>query len=337
MNDAAVTRIAEERLHELIVRALTRAGAAEAPAQSHARSMAACERDGARNHGLLRLPGVVRALHSGWITGDARPTVVSETSGALVVDAGNGFAQPALDAVRDRLLEKARSAGVAVLHTRDSHHVSALWPDIEPLAEAGLVALTCVHSRARMAVWGGREPVVGTSAIAFAAPRAGESPFVWDQSSSVMSQGEILLARAEGREVPPGVGCDRDGRPTTDPAAILDGGFLLPFGGHKGSAIAVMVEVLAAALSGADFGFESGGGGPGSETSRGGQFLLLMPADADVASRVSGLSAAIIASGATRFPGERRFAARADAARSGIPVDGDALVMLLELAGETRA
>ena len=153
-------------------------------------------------------------------------------------------------------MDMARATGVSILLTRNSHHYAALWPDIEPFADQGFIALTCVNSKKRMAAWGGTRPVTGTNALAFACPRADHPPMIWDQSSSVMSQGDVLLAANEGREVPPGVGCDADGAPTTSPSRILDGGALLPFGGHKGASIAVMVELLAAALTGAPFGFE---------------------------------------------------------------------------------
>ena len=141
---------------------------------------------------------------------------------------------------------------------RDAHHFGALAPDIEPSALAGFVVLSCVNSRKRMNAWGGCRPVVGTNAIAFAAPRSGRPPFIWDQSCSVMSQGDLLLAARDGRDVPVGTGLDGQGRPTTSAAAILDGGTLFPFGGGKGASIAVMVEILSAALTGSCFGFEPG-------------------------------------------------------------------------------
>src|SRR5262249_25677309 len=153
----------------------------------------------------------------------------------------------------------------------------ALWPDVEPFAEQGLIALTVVNTRSRIVVWGGRRKVLGTNPMAFACPSGDGPPCVWDQASSLRAQGEVLLARTQGHAVPEGIGLDAEGNPSTDPAAILDGGALLPFGGPKGASIAFMIEVLAAALTGGRFGFQDESASfPGAQTSKAGQFLLLI-------------------------------------------------------------
>jgi delta1-piperideine-2-carboxylate reductase len=240
-----------------------------------------------------------------------------------VIDADNGFAQVCLTLTRDRLMDMARATGVAILLARNSHHYAALWPDIEPFADQGFIALTCVNSKKRMAAWGGTRPVTGTNALAFACPRAGHPPMIWDQSSSVMSQGDVLLAANEGREVPPGVGCDADGAPTTSASRILDGGALLPFGGHKGASIAVMVELLAAALTGAPFGFEDESPGATATTSKGGQFLLVVNprrANLGFGERVNDLLEALVEAGTERLPGDRRYQHRSRALAEGIRI-----------------
>ena len=221
----------------------------------------------------------------------------------------------------------------------NTHHFAALWPDIEPFAEAGLIALTMVSARSRIVAWGGRRKVLGTNPMAFACPQADGPPLVWDQASSLRSQGDVLLAGNEGRAVDEGVGVDEAGRPSTDPAAILEGGAMLPFGGHKGAGIAFMVEVLAAALSGGRFGFEDRSAEfPGAETSNAGQFLLLIDprrtAGTGFYRRIDGLLAALREAGAPRLPGDARQRRREQARRDGIPLSEAAYRRLLGLAGE---
>ena len=103
---------------------------------------------------------------------------------------------------------------------------------------------------------GGNRKLLGTSPMAFGCPRPGRLPLVWDQASSVMAQGDILLAAQRGEMLPEGVGLNADGRPTNDPHAVLGGGSILPFGNHKGSSIAFMIEIIAGAVTGGPFGFE---------------------------------------------------------------------------------
>ncbi|QEL27360.1 Ldh family oxidoreductase (plasmid) [Bosea sp. F3-2] len=334
---AALPRMMElPELDALVRRALVRAGMAEAHAGHVARGIVACERDGARSHGLLRLPGFVHSLQIGWADGRAEPVCTCETESQLRFDARNGFAQVVLAQARARLVEKARRNGVATLLSGNSHHFAALWPDIEDFAAEGLVAFACVNSKKRMAAWGGGRPVLGTNAMAFAAPRPDGPPLVWDQSSSVLSQGDVLLAAKEGREVAPGIGCDAQGRPTTSPEAILGGGALLPFAGPKGASLAVMVEVLAAALTGGPFGFEDRSPAGGATTSLGGQFLLVVDpgvGGSDFAGRMQALTAALLEAGAERMPGDRRYAARRRALAEGVALDVGPLEMLITLAG----
>lgn len=331
-------RLGLVELERLVQLALLRAGLAEDHVAPVAHSVTVCERDGVKSHGLLRLPALVYSLETGWADGRSRPQCVGETESLLAFDARNGFAQVALASACARLMKKVRRTGVALLLTGNSHHYSAIWPDLEPFAANGLVALSCVNSKKRMAAWSGGRPVTGTNAMAFAAPRPGRDPLVWDQSSSVMSQGDVLLAAEQGRDLPTGVGCDSSGRPTTSAAAVLDGGALLPFGGPKGASLAVMVEVLAAALTGGPFGFEDRSPTGAATTSLGGQFLLIIDPRRSTScfhDRMVALCAALIDAGAERLPGDRRYRARRQALSEGIELDTKAYAMLLDLAGKT--
>jgi delta1-piperideine-2-carboxylate reductase len=326
------TRLSHAELLRRVSDALVANGFAGPVAAPIARTIAACERDGTLSHGLLRLPGYVEAVRSGWADGHALPATLSTSASMIVRDARNGFTHLALAQSRGELAERARSTGSAILLIRNAHHFAALWPDIEDFATDGFIALSCVTSRARVTGWGGGKPVFGTNASAFACPRADDSPIVWDQSASVMSQGEILLAAREGRRLPAGVGVDAQGNPTDDPAAVLEGGALLPFGGVKGASIAFAVEILAAALTGSPFGFESPDGG--ALPSKGGQFVMVIDpcrAGADVASRAGGLVQAIHAAGSPHLPGSRRYARRRATLTEGIALGARSMEILQQL------
>jgi delta1-piperideine-2-carboxylate reductase len=323
-------------LTDLVTRVLLRHGVSAENAGAIAETVVAAERDGAASHGLLRLPGYVSTLKSGWVDGRAVPVVTDAAPGLVATEAANGLAQPALRASALLLREKVRSQGIAALAIRNSHHFAALWPDIEPFAVDGFIVLAMVNGRQRMAVWGGNRKLFGTSPVAFACPRPGRLPLVWDQASSVMAQGEILLAAQRGHMLPEGVGLDADGRPTTNPHAVLDGGSILPFSGHKGSSIAFMIEIIAGALTGGPFGFEDRSHEyPGAQTPKAGQTVilidpLLVPGNRYF-ERIEDLFEAVVASGVERLPAERRYARRQQSLRDGITVSDRDWAILQEL------
>jgi delta1-piperideine-2-carboxylate reductase len=301
-----------------------------------ARTICACERDGTLSHGLMRLPAYVESVRTGWADGTVLPEVLSKSPSMIVVDARNGFTHLALAQSRADLVERAGDTGCAILLIRNAHHLAALWPDIEGFADQGLIAMACVTSKARVVGWGGGKPVFGTNASAFACPRSKGPPIVWDQAASIMSQGELLRYSREGRELPEGVGVDPQGRPTTDPKAILEGGALLPFGGVKGASIAFMVEVLAAALSGGPFGIETSP--KGTLPSKCGEFILVIDprrAGTDVGARVETLVDAIKTAGSAHMPGSRRHERRARAEADGIALDAHSLEILERLGSES--
>jgi delta1-piperideine-2-carboxylate reductase len=279
---------------------------------------------------VQRLPGYISSMRTGWSNGRAEPVVSDVAPSMLRVDGGNGFAQVALAKVRDALVEKVRSQGMASANFHHIHHFAALWPDIEPFARQGFVALTVVNGRSHMVAWGGNARIFGTNPIAFACPLGEGDPLVFDLASSVMSQGDVLLARAAGRSLPEGVGVDAKGLPTTDPDAVIQGGALLPFAGAKGSSIAFMVEILGGVLSGSILGFEERSlTTPGAVTSKSGQFVLLIDPKRSVgdsfSARMLELMAAIRASGVERLPSLHRYERRRIAERDGIVLAPDQL------------
>jgi delta1-piperideine-2-carboxylate reductase len=309
---------------------------ADADARTMAEVVVAAERDGTSSHGLQRMRGYVQSLDSGWVDACAQPVIRRSTTTMLSVDADNGFAQIAMALARTELMDIARQHGTAILAIHNSHHFAALWPDIEPFAAAGLIALSMVNTRPWMTVWNGKQKVLGTNPIAFACPRAGGDPVVWDQASSIMSQGDVLRHANAGRPLPAGIGVNAEGLPSTDAAAVLRGGAFLPFGGAKGSAIAFMVEVLVAAFGGGRFGFEDESASvPGAVTSNTGQFVMLLDPNAnrgDFAARLDSLLAAMQMAGIDRLPGDRRYANRRAAEREGIVVADNVLHELRDYA-----
>ncbi|MFZ9414994.1 MAG: Ldh family oxidoreductase [Alphaproteobacteria bacterium] len=329
------TSVAE--VHRVVAAALGRAGCDGANADAVAAVVAAAERDGCASHGVFRLAGYLAALRSGKVDGAARPSVARIAPGVLRVDARSGFAPLAIGAAREALAPLAREQGLAAAAVVDAHHFSALWADVEPLAEAGLVAIAMTSYMPAVAPAGARVPFFGTNPMAFAWPRAGGTALVVDQASAAMARGEVTLAAREGRSLPPGTGIDAAGQPTTDPAAVLKGA-LLPFGGHKGSGIALMVELLAGALIGQSFSVEAAerdnkDGGPPS----GGVFMLALdPArfgDAEGwLDHGESFLARLAALDGVRLPGDRRAANRRRIAIEGVELPAKLWAEALEAA-----
>lgn len=331
------TTIAYDELAALLRAIFLRHGCSETVASLLAENMAGAERDGAHSHGIFRIGGNLASLDTGWVDGKAEPLLEDVAPGMLRADGRNGFALPVLELARQPLMAKARANGIAILSIRKAHHFSAVWPDIEPFAREGFLALAMINSMASVVPHGGQRKVYGTNPFGFAAPRDGADPLVFDQASSAMANGDVQIARREGRQLPPGTGVDRDGNPTTDPAAILDGGALLPFGGHKGSSIAMMIEIMGAALAGGDYSFEIDWSAyPGAATPHGGQtYILIDPRRGAVnsfAERLEVLIDEIHDAGQSRLPGDRRYAARRASLAGGIPIEEGALAEIRTLA-----
>ena len=302
-------------------------GADEANAAAVADVVTRAERDRALSHGLFRIPGYCASLASGKANGAARPTTRRLAASVLQVDGDDGFAPLALTVGRAPLIERARAQGLAALALVRTLHFQALWAEIEPLCEAGLVAIACTAYKPVVAPTGASEAFYGTNPLAFGWPRGDRPPMIVDMATSAMARGEIQVAARDGHQVPAGVGLDRAGDATTDPAAIVQGGVQLPFGGYKGSAVAMMVELLAAGLIGERFSFEAGeadveDGGP----ARGGEFVLALdPAafgDAEGwLAHAEGFFARYAAlAGGPRLPADRRYAARVETPSAGVRV-----------------
>lgn len=288
----------------------------DANASALADIMTRAERDGSHSHGLFRVPGYVKALRSGKVDGKAKPTVTKKTPAIVHVDGHGCFAPLAQAAGLPVLAEATAEIGVGALSLTGIHHFAALWPETEYLADRGLVGIACTAYMPSVAPAGSNKALFGTNPISFAWPRPGHSPVVYDMATASMAMGDVQIAARDGKEVPLGTGLDADGQLTTDPAAIAKG-VLLPFGGYKGSAIALMVELLAAGLTGEQFSYEAkendnGDGGP----PRGGEMVIglspaLIAGDGWEA-HVEGFVDRLAGLDGVRVPGARRHKNRLD-------------------------
>jgi delta1-piperideine-2-carboxylate reductase len=263
-----------EEIAALATRAFSRNGCDEANTAALVRTVVSAERDGSMSHGLFRVPGYIASLRSGKVNGKASPRVSRRTPAIVNVDGDNGYTPLAIERGVPALAEAAKSIGVAVMAVTHTHHFAALWPETELIAEFGLIGLACVCYTPLVTPCGGNQALFGTNPISFAWPRPGKPPMVVDMATAAKALGEVQVAARDGHSVPLGTGLDAAGNLTTDPNEILKG-VLLPFGGYKGSAIALMVELLAAGAVGERFSFEAAeadnqDGGP----PRGGEFML---------------------------------------------------------------
>jgi (2R)-3-sulfolactate dehydrogenase (NADP+) len=308
----------------LVADALVRCRTSEANARSVARALVAAEADGLKGHGLSRVATYAAQAKAGKVDGFATPASTRPKPGVLAVDAAHGFAYPAIALAVDGLPEIARSQGIAAAAIRRSHHCGAAGHPVERLAEAGLVAILFANTPAAIAPWGGSTGVFGTNPIAFACPLPDRPPVVVDLSLSKVARGNILAAKQKGERIPEGWALDAAGLPTTDPDAALQG-TMLPLGDAKGTALALMVELLAAGLTGANFAAEASsfldakGGPPGT-----GQLILALDPLAlggeGTLAHCGRLAAAIEEQPGARLPGARRIALRQKARAEGLTV-----------------
>ncbi|MGF6593768.1 Ldh family oxidoreductase [Pseudomonas sp. 2835] len=322
-----MTRLTLSEAHSLANSILLHNGFDADHAQAVSDTIVAGERDGCASHGLYRVLGCVSSLKAGKVVADARPEVIDQAPSIVRVDAGGGFSQLAFQAGLPLLQAKARSTGIAALAINRCVHFSALWVEIEQLAEAGLVALAFTPSHAWVAPAGGHRPVFGTNPIAFGWPRVGKHPYVFDFATSAIARGDIELHRRAGKAIPEGWGVDEHGQPSTDPNVVLDRGAMLTFGGHKGSALAAMVELIAGPLIGDLTSAESLAHADGSKSSpyHGELLIALDPrrflgdaADQHLA-RAEVVFESIAGQGA-RLPSARRYTARARSLVEGVEI-----------------
>jgi len=319
--------LALHEAEELATDALVRNRTAPENARPTAKALVLAEADGIKSHGLIRLPLYAAQAKKGKVDGFATPSVARPRPGVAVIDANNGFAYPAINVALELLPHMARAGGIAAAGIGRSHHCGAAGHHAERLAEAGLVALFVANGPAAMAPWGGSRAVFGTNPIAFACPLPRRAPIVVDLSLSKVARGNVLAAAEKGERIPEGWALDESGKPTTDAKAALTG-TMVPLGDAKGTALALMVELLAAGLTGSNFAAEAStyfdAEGPPSMT---GQFIIALDPEAFASGveRFAALARSIEEQDGARLPGMRRLILRKQAQASGLEVS-DALL-----------
>jgi (2R)-3-sulfolactate dehydrogenase (NADP+) len=321
-------------LRDLAHRALLRAGASESMARSTADALVDAEAQGLSSHGVARVTQYATHLRNGRADGHAVATVVRERGGAVLVDARCGLAFPACALAVAEAIRRAREYGVSFAGVTNSQHFGVAAWHLTPVAQAGLVGLAFGNSPAAMPAAGGKRALFGTNPIAAVFPRANGSPLTIDLSLSEAARGKVMVAAKQGRPIPLGWALDKDGQPTTDARAALQGS-MLAMGGAKGAMLALVVELLVTALTGAAMGFEASsffvdeGNRP-----RIGQAFLVIDPDALAGrgvyfERVETLVTAMLDDAGVRLPGQRREALAQAAGVAGVDIPS-------ELAGQLR-
>lgn len=323
-------------LTQLVAAGLTRAGASPAMSAATARALVAAEMAGLGGHGLSRVQLYVQHVKEGRASGTAEPRIAHEKGAACLIDAQGGLAYLAMELATKEALRRAREFGVAYCGVTRSHHCGAMDYHLAPLAAAGLIGIGFTTSPAAINAWGGKKPLFGTNPVAAVFPRVGHPPLIIDLSLTEVARGKIMVAAKEGKPIPLGWALDAEGKPTTDGKAALTGS-MAAIGGVKGVLLALMVELLCCALTGARFGFENDSFfEPGRPASIGHALLAIDPGalagSAAYEERIETLIAAMVEDDGVRLPGERRHKLVADARANGIAVPDAILKQLRELA-----
>jgi (2R)-3-sulfolactate dehydrogenase (NADP+) len=329
--------IATNELQLLCTRALGHAGASEANAASTARGLVYADEQGTTSHGVSRVPQYAGHMKAGRVDGRATPTSAKQYGACAIVDAHDGLAFPACDLAIETAKKIAATQGIAFVAVKNSYHFGAAIYHLEAIAKAGMVGLAFTNSPAAMAAAGGKRPLFGTNPLAAMFPRVGNDPLAIDLALSEVARGKLMVAAKEGKPIPLGWAFDESGQPTTDPAKGLKGS-MAPLGAATGSAkgamLALTIELLVTAFTGAHFGFEADSffDVEGNKPKIGQAFLVIDPnamgGAAVFAERIETLIAAMLADEGVRLPGARRYELQRKAQRDGVNVP-DALLTQL--------
>lgn len=308
---AEMTRVSLDEIETTVAAALARHGADPSVAAHVANAVKVAEGNGNKICGLYYVESYCTQLASGRVNGTIEPVVVTERPGAVRVDAGLGFAQPAFAAGFATAVEAARVNGICGYSIEHAHTCTSLGYFTEQFAREGLLAIGATNASARVAPPGGSVAVLGTNPFAMAVPDGkGDVEFQFDFSTSAVALGKITMAVAAGEPIPLGWAVDADGAPTTDPAEALQGS-LVSAGGYKGYGIGLLVELLAGCLTGSRLSADV----PPLKAPTGkahdlGQFYIVVDplsfGDGAFASQVAALVASIEAQPETRLPGSQR-------------------------------
>jgi (2R)-3-sulfolactate dehydrogenase (NADP+) len=305
-------------------------------AEAAARHLVRAEAQGLPTHGLSRVPLYCGMLRGGRADGAAQPIMVAERAGACLIDNRDGLPYVSAQWAVEEAIQRARRNGIAFAGIRNSGHVGVLGIHVEAIAQAGMVGFGFTNSPAAMPPWGGKKPLFGTNPIAAAFPRRGKAPIIVDLALTTVVRGRIMMAMKRGERIPEGWALDRNGKPTTDPKEAIEHGSLFPIGGAKGAMLALVFELICAALTGAAIGAEADSffSEEGNRPRIGQAFMAIDPgALAGMKTyweRTEAVVSAMLSDPEVRLPGARRFAAE-ESARKGIEVPDDLLAQVEKL------
>jgi (2R)-3-sulfolactate dehydrogenase (NADP+) len=328
-------------LQALCERALANAGANADMARATALALVDAEAQGLASHGVARVTQYSTHLRNGRADGSATPAVVNARGGAALVDARCGLAFPACALAVAEGVRRARESAVAFVGVTNSHHFGVAAHHLDAVAAERMVGLAFGNSPAAMPAAGGRTPLFGTNPVAAVFPRRAAAALSIDLSLSQAARGKVMIAAKAGQPIPLGWALDKDGKPTTDANAALQGS-MLAVGGAKGAMLALIVELLVTSLTGAAFGFEASSFfvDEGNKPRIGQAFLVIDPqalAGIDVYfDRVETLVSAMLADDGVRLPGDRRRALAGKAAADGVDI-ADSLASALQSLAATPA
>jgi LDH2 family malate/lactate/ureidoglycolate dehydrogenase len=258
MGQPEVARYPVERLSEFAAAVFVAHGVPAEDAGRAAAVLAAADLRGIDSHGIVRLPAYAEMLRSGRINPTPQITIVRESPGTALLDGDNGLGLVVAQRANELAIEKADAVGTSWVGVRHSNHfgIAGYYP--LQTVERGLIGWALTNAPRLVAPTGGAARMLGTNPIALAVPGGEEPPVVIDLATSAAALGKVQLAQRAGKPIPTGWALDRDGNPTTDPAAVFDGGPLLPLGGadagHKGYCLAALVDLVCGVLTGACWG-----------------------------------------------------------------------------------
>ena len=244
-----------EEMKAKIMAVMTNLGVPEKDADIFSETLIDAEITGVESHGITRMKAYADRILSGMLnpTGEFKMTV---NGNAVTIDADNGFGQIATMAAVNKCVELAKQNGVAVAGIYNSNHLGACAYYVNKIAEQGCIGFVTSDCAPAVAPFGGMTPLFGTNPFGVAFP-AKDQNFCIDMSTSAVAKGKIRIYGRKGLEIPMGWGCDAEGNETTDPWAVLNGGVLMPVGGHKGYGMSMCVDMLSALLTGAGLSYQT--------------------------------------------------------------------------------
>jgi len=323
-------------LFQLANTALKRAGANDRMAEAAARHLVRAEEQGLPTHGMSRVPFYCGMLRRGRADGAAEPRMQAERAGACLIDNRDGLPYVSAQWAVEEAIQRARRNGIAFAGVTNSAHVGVLGVHLAPVAEANMVGFAFTNSPAAIPAWGGKKPLFGTDPVAGIFPRKGKAPIVVDLALTTVVRGKIMMAMRKGEKIPEGWALDRNGKPTTDPKEAIEHGSLFPIGGAKGAMLALMFELICAALTGSAIGPEADSffSEEGNKPRIGQAFLAIDPsalAGMDrYFERVEAVVTRMLADPDVRLPGARRFASEKKS-MDGIDVPDELLAQIGKL------